>query len=158
MADGTPRPDGFLATRIDLLLRSGRPEDQRPYSPAEVADAINAEAGDDVISGTYIWQLRTGRRDNPTYKHLIALSSFFGVSPTFFFDESQTQRGAVTADVAFALRDDAVRTIALRSAGLSEHSLKAINDMITSARALESAPGRGRQAGRRRQAAASESD
>ena len=153
VADGTPRPDGFLATRIDLLLRSGRPHDQRPYTPAEVADAINADAGGEVISGTYIWQLRTGRRDNPTYKHLIALSRFFGVSPTYFFDESETQRGAVPADVAFALRDDAIRTIALRSAGLSEHSLTAINDMITSARALESPRGRGRPPGRRRQAA-----
>jgi transcriptional regulator with XRE-family HTH domain len=153
VTDNAPHPDEFLATRIDLLLRSGRPGDPRPHTPAEVAEAINADAGDDVISGTYIWQLRTGRRDNPTYKHLIALSRFFGVSPTYFFDESETARGAVPADVAFALRDDAVRTLALRAAGLSEHSLKAINDMVTSARALESPPGRGRPAARRRQAA-----
>ena len=38
-------------------------------------------AGERVISSTYVWQLRTGRRDNPTQKHLSALGAFFGVSP-----------------------------------------------------------------------------
>jgi hypothetical protein len=55
--------------------------DRAPYTPGDVAAAINAEAGEDVISGQYIWLLRTGRRDNLTYKHLIAISWFFGVSP-----------------------------------------------------------------------------
>jgi hypothetical protein len=71
------------------------------------AAAINAEAREDVISGQYIWVLRTGRRDNnPTYKHLIAICRFFGVSPMYFFDESETDRGAIPAQVAVVLQDD----------------------------------------------------
>jgi transcriptional regulator with XRE-family HTH domain len=107
-----------------------------------VAAAINEAAGEGVISGTYVWQLRTGRRDNPTCRHLIALSRFFGVSPAYFFDEAETGRGALPAEVTLALQDDAVRDLALRAAGLLERSLKAISDMVASARALQDPPGR----------------
>jgi hypothetical protein len=100
-----------------------------------------------VISGQYVWQLRTGRRDNPTYRHLVALSRFFGVSPMCFFDEAETGRGALPAEEAVALRDDALRDLALRAAGLSEHSLKAISDLIDSARILPRLPGKVPNAG-----------
>jgi hypothetical protein len=71
------------------------------------------------------WHPRSWR-DNPTYRQLIALSRFFNVSPAFFFEEAETQRGAVPADAALALRDEAIREIALRAVGLSERSLRTI--------------------------------
>ena len=141
MADA-PNPDGLIASRLEHLFRTVHPADRGPYTPGDVAAAINAEAGDDVISGQYIWLLRTGRRDNPTYKHLIAISRFFGVSPMYFFDETETDRGAIPAEVAVLLQDDAVRDLALRAVGLSERSLKAISDMVDSARALQEQPAR----------------
>lgn len=145
MTDDTPNPDGFLATRLDLLFRTALREDGKPYTTAQVAAAISA-AGENTISGAYLWQLKTGRRDNPTYRQLIALSRFFNVSPTFFFEEAETQRGAVPADAALALKDEAIREIALRSVGLSERSLRTIADMIANARALEDPrPRRGRR-------------
>jgi transcriptional regulator with XRE-family HTH domain len=137
VSDTEPHPDSFLAARLDRLFRTIHPGRAKPYTPADVATAINNAAGEQVTSGTYLWQLRTGRRDNPTYKLLIGLSRFFGVSPTYFFDEAETERGAIPAEVALALRGDAVRDIALRSAGLSEHSLKVIADTVTSASAEE---------------------
>ncbi len=137
MTDGPGARDALIASRLDHLLRTPHPAGRKPYSPGEVAAAINAAAGENVISGQYIWQLRTGQRDNPTYKHLIALSRFFGVSPMYFFPDAETERGAVPAEVAAALQDDSVRDLALRAAGLSEHSLKAIGDMVDSARELE---------------------
>jgi transcriptional regulator with XRE-family HTH domain len=131
---------GLIASRLDLLFRTVHPKDRSPYTPAEVAATINATVGEHVIGATYIWQLRTGRRDNPTYKHLLALSRFFGVSPMYFFDEVEAERGAIPAEVTAALKDDEVREIALRAAGLSEHSLKAIRSMVDSARAMERIP------------------
>ncbi|HEX4832086.1 MAG TPA: hypothetical protein VH478_13450 [Trebonia sp.] len=139
MAD-PPNPDGLIAARLEHLFRTVHPAGRGPYTPADVAAAINADAREDVISGQYIWLLRTGRRDNPTYKHLIAISRFFGVSPMFFFDDPETERGAIPAEVAVALQDDAVRDLALRAAGLSERSLKAISDMVDSARSLQVEP------------------
>jgi transcriptional regulator with XRE-family HTH domain len=128
---------GLLSDRLDHLFRTVHLKDRGPYTHAEVAEAINQAAGDDVISATYVWQLRTGRRDNPTKKHLSALAAFFGVSPMYFFDEAEAGRDAVPAELVTALKDDAVREMALRAAGLSDRSLKAISEMIESARAVE---------------------
>jgi hypothetical protein len=59
------------------------------------------------------------------------------VSPIYIFDEAETGRGALPAEVAVALQDDVLRDLAMRAAGLSEYSLKAISDLIDSARILE---------------------
>jgi ESX-1-secreted protein regulator len=50
------------------------------------------------------------------------------------------QQGAVPAELTTALRDDKVRDMALRAAGLSDRSLKAITEMISNARAVEGLP------------------
>lgn len=47
------------------------------------------------------------------------------------------QADAVPAELAAALSDDKVREMDLRAAGLSDRSLKAITDMIDSARTVE---------------------
>ena len=128
---------GRLADRLEYLFRTVHPKNCGPYTPAEVAEAINEAAGERVVSSTYVWQLRTGRRDNPTQRHLSALASFFGVSPMYFFEETEADRGAVPPELVAALKDDDVRDMALRATGLSERSLRAIRDMIESARAVE---------------------
>ena len=51
-----------LAERLDRLFRTVHSKDRGPYTPAEVAEAINRTAGGKVVSGTYLWLLRTGQR------------------------------------------------------------------------------------------------
>ena len=136
----TRPPEGLLAQRLDHLFRTVHPKDRGPYTPAEVADAINAAAGERVVSGTYLWLLRTGQRDNPTMKHLIAIARFFAVPPTYFFPDDSLDENAVPAELAAALGDAQVREMALRAAGLSDRSLKAITDMIKNARSVEGLP------------------
>ena len=139
----TRPPEGLFAERLDRLFRTVHPKDRGPYTPAEAADAINHAAGDKVVSGTYLWLLRTGQRDNPTMKHLIAIARFFAVPPTYFFPDDSLEENAIPADLAAALGDAQVREMALRAAGLSDRSLKAITDMIDSARSVEGLPGGG---------------
>jgi transcriptional regulator with XRE-family HTH domain len=136
----TRPPEGLFAERLDHLFRTVHPKDRGPYTPAEVADAINEAAGERVVSGTYLWLLRTGQRDNPTMKHLIAIARFFTVPPTYFFPDDAMRQDAVPAELAAALSDDHVREMALRAAGLSDRSLMAITDMINSARTVEGLP------------------
>ena len=77
MADQAPgRPD-TLAKKIDRLFKTVHPG-RGEYTHEQVADAIR-QAGGPTISATYVWQLRKGIRDNPTKRHLEALSGFFGV-------------------------------------------------------------------------------
>ena len=128
---------GPLADRLDHLFRTVHPKDRGPYTPGEVAATVNDRAGEHVISSTYVWQLRTGRRDNPTQRHLSALTAFFHVSPLYFFEEAETGRESVPPELAVALSDDELRGRTLRAAGLSERAFRAIRDMIENARVLE---------------------
>jgi transcriptional regulator with XRE-family HTH domain len=145
MAADTPDPDGILARRLTHLFETVHPGRDKPFSYYQVADAINEAAGEQAISGVYLWKLATGRRDNPTYKHLIALAQFFGVPPAYFFPEHAAE--PLPREVTAALSDDRLRDLVLRQAGLSEQSLETISQMVDSARAFDQAhsPRRGRR-------------
>jgi transcriptional regulator with XRE-family HTH domain len=141
MPDEVGRSGGLLAQRLGHLFLTVHPEGRGPYSHAEVAEAINQVAGKNIISTVYIWQLRTGQRDNPTMRHLSALAAFFGVSPAYFFPDSETDQDGTRAELIEVLRDDSVRDLALRAAGLSDRSLKAIRKIIEGARSAEGLTG-----------------
>src|SRR5690349_178372 len=99
--DGTPRT---LAEKLDRLFRIVRPKARDEYTYEEVASAIRERGV--MISHTYIWQLRKGARDNPTLRHLEALAEFFGVSPSYFFDEAASRRIDEQLELLVAFQDD----------------------------------------------------
>ena len=138
MADETPSPRRTLAEKIDRLFKTVHPA-RGEYTHEEVANAIR-EAGGPTISATYIWQLRKGIRDNPTKRHLEALSSFFGVPPAYFFDDETAARIDAELSLLASMRDASVRQVALRASGLSPESLTAIAEMIERVRKLEGLP------------------
>jgi len=133
------RPSATLAARLDRLFRTFRRPDHSEYTHDELARAV-ARRGGPTISATYLWQLRTGRRDNPTKHHLEALADFFGVSPAYFFDESAAERIDRQLELLAAMGDARVSQIALRSHGLSSASLEAIRGIVENARRLEGLP------------------
>lgn len=138
-SDATDRQATTLAAKIDRLFRALTGPRGRQYSHRDVANAINGR-GEPTISPTYIWQLRTGLKDNPTKKHLEALAEFFGVPPAYFFDDEASARVDEQLELLLALQDDSVRHLALRARGLSTESLHAIAEMIERVRALEGLP------------------
>src|SRR3982750_4462402 len=125
-----------LADKLDRLFKTVRPRDGGEFTFEEVAEGIRRRGGP-TVSATYVWQLRKGKRDNPTRKHLEALADFFGVAPAYFFDNDAAARIDAQIDLAVALRDAPIRQIALRSYGLSTESLRAIAQMIDHVRHLE---------------------
>jgi transcriptional regulator with XRE-family HTH domain len=114
-------------------------DDGKPLSVAEVAAVVNAAAGETLISATYVWQLRTGRRRNPTYRHPIALSRAFGVSPSYFFDAGELERGMMPPEIVAVVRDDEIRETALRCLRLSASARRAARTVIDSLLAFERA-------------------
>ncbi|MCE7008180.1 helix-turn-helix domain-containing protein [Kibdelosporangium philippinense] len=106
------------------------------YSNKAVAEAI-AEKQGVQISHTYIWQLRTGRRDNPTIQHLTALAKFFGVPVVYFLDDAETARINQDLELLAAMREAGITEIALRTADLSDSSRTAVGDMVTQLWRLE---------------------
>ena len=123
-----PEPTS-LAAKIDKLFQVVRKPNREQYSHDEVARSCR-EATGESFSTTYLWQLRTGRRDNPTKRHLEALAQFFGVPPAYFFDDEQSRKIAEELALLGALRDAGVRDLALRAVTLSSDGLDTISDMI----------------------------
>lgn len=125
----TPQQAATLADKIDRLFDVIRRANGEQYSHEDVARACRESSGES-FSATYLWQLRTGRRDNPTKRHLEALANFFQVPLTYFFDE---QIGAeIDSELKFlgALRNAGVRNLALRALDLSPAGLTTITDML----------------------------
>lgn len=124
----TPASPGLFAERLEHLFQTVKPPTKKRYSSQDVADAISNDATDLSIAASYIHSLRKGAKDNPSYKHIIALAKFFKVPPAYFFEEP---------DVAIT---DAVRDQAIRTDGLSDDAVNAIRTMVKSARALQGLP------------------
>jgi transcriptional regulator with XRE-family HTH domain len=122
---------GSLAQRIDHLFKAVQPKG-REYSYDEVARGCEALTVG-TFSKTYVWQLRTGQRDNPTKRHLEALAAFFGVPVAYFFDDDVVDRVNSQLALAVALRHADVRDIALRALLMDDatrHSLARIVNEI----------------------------
>jgi len=127
-----------LADKLNHLFATVHPADRGPYSNEEVAVAIRGRGP--TISGTYIWLLRKGERDNPTLKHLEALAAFFGVPAAYFFDDAAAARIDAELDLLATMRDLGVQRVAMRMAGLSPRSLDSIAEVIERVRELEGLP------------------
>lgn len=125
-----------LAEKLDHLFHTVRPAGQGEYSFEDVSATVRGRGGP-TISASYIWQLRKGARDNPTKKHLEALADFFGVPPSYFLDDAAAGRVDAQLELLTALRDTAVRQMALRASGLTEESISAVAETIERLRQLE---------------------
>lgn len=118
-----------LAEKIDTLFQTIRRPNGEQFSHEEVAKACR-EASGESFSAPYLWQLRTGRRTNPTKRHLEALAQFFKVPTSYFFDEEASTAIAKELELLAALRDADVRSVALRAVNLSREGIGTISDMI----------------------------
>jgi transcriptional regulator with XRE-family HTH domain len=137
MQEQTGPDEGAFATKLDRLFRTVRPAGgSREFSYREVARGIE-QRGDVTISASYLHQLRTGAKDNPTIKHLEAIASFFGVPASYFLDEQVAAEVSAELKLLSAMRDVGVRDVAMRAHGLSKESLSVVADMIERTRELE---------------------
>jgi transcriptional regulator with XRE-family HTH domain len=121
--------DFSIAEKLDRLFRQVRPAGQAEPSYMAVAEAIRSRQGV-PISHTYIWQLRTGRRDNPTVAHLTALATYFGVPVAYFLDDEQTRRIDAQLELLETIRAAGVTEIALRAADVSPRGRETISELI----------------------------
>jgi transcriptional regulator with XRE-family HTH domain len=133
---GEPGVSGSFADKLDLLFRRVTRPDGKPYTYDDVATAI--QAAGTTISGSYIWQLRKGEKDNPTIKHVRGLAEFFGVEPAFFFDDAAAERITAQLDQLRAeqerlqgLRnDDEAQLVALRTSELDPPRRALVMDLL----------------------------
>ena len=122
---------GTFAKKLDHLFLTVRPTGRRrPYSMNEVAASI-AKSGHEHVSANYIWMLRKGLRDNPTLRTVEALAHFFGVPPSYFFeDDVLVPRLGTQLDPLAKMRDSCIRDFKFRAAELSPETRVAAARMI----------------------------
>lgn len=124
-----PGTQETFAQRLDYVFRTIHPAGRGPYLNAEVARALTAKAQDksEAISETYIGYLRTGKRDNPTKKHLERLAEFFGVTVGYLLGEEEGTQNARDLALLDALKGVNAKSVALRTvADLDEAALDAL--------------------------------
>ena len=133
-----------LAEKIETLFDVVRRPNRELFSNEDVARACRERSGES-FSATYLWQLRTGRRDNPTKRHLEVLADFFHVPVAYFFDDDQGAAIAKELELLGALRDAHVRSLALRAVN-RPRGMGTVSDMIDVIARREKEPAAGRDA------------
>jgi transcriptional regulator with XRE-family HTH domain len=134
-----------LADKLNHLFATVRPQVGQEYSNEHVATAIGRTGVS--ISQSYIWQLRKGKKTNPTIRHLQALADFFGVPVAYFFDDEVTSRvegqletlAAEQARLAAAINNGDVKLMAMRAGELSQERRKQVMDLLDVVYRLEQA-------------------
>jgi ESX-1-secreted protein regulator len=127
-----------LAEKTDWLFQNVRdPEDGQSYSNARIAAMIEHLCPGFSVTPTTIWNIRTGKSDNPSWKLIEGLAKAFGVTSLYFTDDDAEQQTQEELALLAALRDAGVRSLALRAQGLSPQSLATVRELIERVRELE---------------------
>jgi transcriptional regulator with XRE-family HTH domain len=138
---------GTLARRLQHLFDTVRAPGRGPWSVSEAVEAINQAAGRPLMSYNYLYQLKRGTKKEPSHTRLAAIARHFGVPVAYFDDDQAAAEIDAQLELAAALRDEGVRHIAFRAAGLSPASIQAVLGVIENARRLEGLPGPAGQPG-----------
>ena len=125
--------------RLSQLFAQVYPAGRGPHTLQEVADAINAE-GLVTVSPSYLSQLRSGQKDNPSAKLTEALARFFRVGVDFFFDTEYARQMDHDLEILAKLRDSGVRQIAARAFDLSAEGQEQVRNMVELVRRSEGLP------------------
>ena len=128
-----------LAPRLNHLFATVPKPDRNGYWTNEQASAELGRQGTSM-SHAYLSQLRTGKRDNPSARHLAAIAALFGVPMEYFFDTEVADKINADLRLLVAVRDSGVQGVAMRAHGLSPASLASLEGIIDQVRRLERLP------------------
>ncbi|MFI1767639.1 hypothetical protein ACH41H_37120 [Streptomyces sp. NPDC020800] len=135
-----PPTERKIDRRLTTLIAAVYPDERRRPGYAKLAQEIRETTGR-AISGTYLWELATGKKSNVTLDHLEALAEFFGVPTEYFVNDEVADKVDGQLALVSALRDAQVRHLALRAHGLSPASLDALLAMVEEVRRLQDLTG-----------------
>lgn len=125
-----------LADKVNNLFADKAVRDGADITNEAAAAAIRGQGYQ--CSGSYLWQLRAGNRDNPTFKALQGLAWFFGVPVAYFFDDTVTDRvdeqlarlQQEKADLDARVEQSDAHIMAMRAGKLSPTRRKLVMDLL----------------------------
>lgn len=125
--------------RLCALISALYPEGSKRPGYGKIASDIREVTGGN-ISGTYLWELATGKKCNVTLMQLGILSQYFGVPPEYFITDRSRGGLEIDPSLTAALRDERIAVLALQSHGLSDGVLDALLGMVREARRVQNLP------------------
>ncbi|MFD1660173.1 helix-turn-helix transcriptional regulator [Streptomyces caeni] len=129
------RPPGTLAEKITLILERSYPGEQGPPSDEEIAAAINAHAGSEVITDEGVRDLRTGAAETAAPVVLDGLAAVVGVSRMYFEpDDAVALQVYEGLRLLSASRKGAVGQVkgrGLGAQGLPANVMEFVNGLVT---------------------------
>lgn len=121
-----------VTEKLDFLFSTILSPDGDEYTYKEVAEGTKG-----VVSTSYVWNLRKGKKRNPSRDKIEALARFFNVSPSCFFDEVDIKKTLrLDERILEAINDPKIREIALRALDLNKKSKEFILAMVRKAKEL----------------------
>ncbi|HEY7341359.1 MAG TPA: helix-turn-helix domain-containing protein [Ktedonobacterales bacterium] len=129
-----------LAEKTEWLFQNVRdPADGQLYSNARIAAKIEECMPGFTVTATTIWNIRTGKSENPSWRLIEGLAKAFGVSPLYFSEDDESSAKQTQEELALlaALRDSSVRQLALRAHGMTSASLETVLELVERVRQLE---------------------
>jgi transcriptional regulator with XRE-family HTH domain len=124
-----------FAARLNRLFDTVYPPGRGPHTSAEVIAALKAEGV--TMSAPYLSQLRSGNRTNPSSTTMTALANFFRIKPAYFTDDEYYEKLDQELSWLAVMRDEGVRRIAVRAAGLSPEAQQDIVHRVDELRRRE---------------------
>lgn len=130
---GDGMPD--LAAKLDRLFENIPKPGGGRYSNESAAQAL-AELGVSVTA-QHLWHLRTGRRDNPSFRLLEGIARLFGVPIAYFSDEATEEQVTEQMATLAALRDSGVKSLLMRAQGVSPENVQHLGAILDQIRRME---------------------
>jgi hypothetical protein len=127
-----------LAEKVEWLFHNvPDPESGQPFTNPRLAARIRQLRPGFTVTGTAIWNVRTGVTTRPSWQLIEGMAKAFGVAPSFFSDDvaiRDLERQLAALDV---LKDARVWSLAQRALGVSPESLGAVGEVLERYRELE---------------------
>ena len=121
----------IVAERLTLLFERYRQPNGKKWTYRQVAEWINERFGEgkEIISASYVFQLKSGARPNPSQKMLEIVAAFFNVDPGILIAQNLDEGSLPDADevvIRQALSDSGLRHAMLLLAGVRRDKLPAV--------------------------------
>jgi transcriptional regulator with XRE-family HTH domain len=127
-----------FADKLAHLIATVHPAGRGPYSYREVEAGIAGHEG--AMTAAFVQQLVAGKQPYPRKHHIEALAAFFGVAPSYFFDDATTDQLDAEISQLLDWRNSEEGQLAQRISALSPEHRNAISTMIEHLAAYEEQP------------------
>lgn len=124
-----------LAARLNHLFGRIPGPDRRLYT--NVAAALELARSGTPVTAVYLGELRSGKKDNPSFKLLAGIARMFGTKLDYFTDPSYAAEVDRQINQLILARDHRIEAMMARATDLSDQGIETIDSLIGHIRKLE---------------------